>query len=108
MFETTQFRDQISEVVAREAGGASLTRYETGIVNYLQNLATGNESDLMEQEIRKAVGTRRGVPEALESVARVVQDASRYASMEKRTTLTLEDVQKAYALNFCQIWPLCK
>ena len=107
-FETESFRNQITEAVEREAGRASLTRYETGIVEYLRGLAVGNESILMEQEVKKAAGARRSIPDALASVSRVVQEASQYASLEKRGTLTLADVQKAYAANFCQIWPLCR
>jgi hypothetical protein len=73
MFETTQFRDQIAEAVGRETR-TPLTHYETRIIDYLQDLAVGNEPVLMERELTKAAGARRGTRDALVSVSSVLSE----------------------------------
>jgi len=108
MFETPRFRDQIAEVIVREASRVRLAAYENAILPYLQNLAVENEKILMERELTKAAGARRGIPDALVSTGQLTQIASRYALEDKRTVLQLSDMQKAYAATFCQIWPFCK
>ena len=108
MFETTQFLNQLNEVIGRETDRTSLTHYESNIAVYLQSLAVRNEPILMERELKKAASDRRGVSAALVSVSQVVQEASRYAVLDRQTTLRLSDVQKACEAKFCQIWPFCR
>jgi hypothetical protein len=85
-----------------------MTEYQTAIIPYLQNLATANESVLMENEMKKAVGARRGILDALESAGAIVSEAATYAQAEKRTVLQVVDMQKAYAAKFCKVWPYCR
>ena len=108
MFETEGFKDQLTEAVSREAADSGLKEYEPEIINYLQKLASENESTLMEREVRKVASERRGMPDALISVRVLARDASRSAAAEKRTILKLADVQAAYRAKFCQFWPFCK
>lgn len=108
MFETESFRKQIQETVNLEAFRNGMREYETGIVSMLHGLASENEAELMERELRKAVFERRGIPDALRSVELLTRDASRYAAADNRTTVQLADMRKAYELNFCRIWPFCK
>jgi hypothetical protein len=69
MFETEAFKEQLASTVSTEAGRNNLERYQTGIIDYLQGLATQNESTLMEREVRKAASARRGIPDALISAS---------------------------------------
>jgi|ERR1051326_2019573 hypothetical protein len=108
MFETEGFKEELAKAVSSEAGQSGLAQYETRIVEYLQSLASANESVLMESEMKKAVGRRRGVPDALISARELVREASRRTQAEKREILQLSDVQEAYKKKFCQIWPFCK
>lgn len=62
----------------------------------------------MERELRKTASERRGMVEAADSVRELTRLASRYAAEEKRSTLRLNDMQKAVQARFCQIWPFCK
>jgi len=107
MFETEIFRAQITSVVRQVAGKNNMGRYENSIVKYLQELASENESVLMERELRESPAQRRGIPDALQSVEELTREASRYALAEKRTVLKLADIQKAYEAKFCQVWPFC-
>jgi hypothetical protein len=108
MFETEDFKSRIDAAVSAEAARNGLTRYQKSqIVEYLQNLAVTNEKTLMESELKKSVG-RRGVSDAVESAVTLTREASRYASLQKRDLLMLEDIQTAYKVKFCQVWPFCK
>ena len=108
MFETEDFRSGLTEAVSSEAASRGIREYEVGIVRYLQNLAIANEPILLEREIRKAAVSRRGTRDAFDSAKVLIDEASMYAISDKRTTLTVADVQKAYAAKFCQVWPFCK
>jgi hypothetical protein len=108
MFETQRFKEQLAEAVSMEVANNNLERYENAIIDYLQRLASGNESDLMERELRKAPGTQRGVRDAVNSARELTKDASRYALADKRTTLRVVDIDAAYKARFCQFWPFCK
>ena len=107
MFETESFRTQIEETVSAEAANNQMERYQRTIVTYLRRLATDNEGLLMEREFRKAAAERRGIPDALRSVRELTREAARYAAADKRTLLTVDDMQKAYEAKFCQVWPFC-
>jgi hypothetical protein len=108
MFETQRFKEQLVEAVSMEVANNKLERYEPAIIDYLQRLASGNESDLMERELRKAPGTQRGVRDALNSARELTKEASRYAAADKRMVLRLPDIEAAYKARFCQFWPFCK
>jgi hypothetical protein len=108
MFETTEFRDSLTKIVEQEARSAGLRQYQTSVVYFLQNLATENESELVDRELRKAAGLRRGVPDALGSARELIKTASDIARAVGRDTLTLPDMQAAYRVKFCQVWPFCK
>lgn len=108
MFETGSFKDQLTDAVSRETGNNNLEQYENRIVDYLQTLASENESTLMDSEVRKAASARRGIPDALKSARELTREAAGYAAEEKRTVLQLGDIQKAYRAKFCQYWPFCK
>jgi hypothetical protein len=108
MFETESFREQIEKAIIREASRNYMTEYEPAIVPYLQRLASDNESILMERELRKVASERRGIEEALRSVAKLTREASQNASSEGRKVLHLSDIQNAYKAKFCQFWPFCK
>ena|ERR1039457_21050 len=108
MFETTQFRELIDREVSSVAGQFGLKQYRKAAVDYLQRLASENESALMETELRKTVASRRGTPEIVASVRALANEASRLASAAGRDTLLLEDMQKAYQVKFCQVWPFCR
>ena len=108
MFETPSFRAQLQEIVSSELGRTKITRFETEIPTFLQALATDNEPVLMEREIKKAVGTRRGIPDALQSARELVRDAIVSAVVARRDTLEVADVRKAYEAKFCKVWPFCR
>lgn len=108
MFETEDFKNQLTSTVLREAANNKIERYETGIIDFLQRQASENESTLMEREVRKLATERRGVSHALSSAKQLTMEASKYAAAEKRTLLTLSDVEAAYRAKFCQFWPFCK
>lgn len=107
MFETPEFREQIVGAVSSEAARNGLSKYAKSIIDYIRDLAVANEQVLMERERQKTIG-RRGIPEALASVAVLIGTASQYALSERTDTLQLGHVQRAYQANFCRLWPLCK
>jgi hypothetical protein len=106
MFETEEFRALLEEVVSGEVRRNNM-RYNAAVVDYLQQLASGNERVLMEREFEKAVGFRRGAWDALRSAAELTRDACVYASRQGRPDLQLVDIRKAYEAKFCQFWPFC-
>lgn len=108
MFETEIFKTQLTNTVASQAGESGVAQYQVRIVDYLQDLAVSNENFLMESELRKAASLRRGVPDALSSTKTLVKEASAYALADKRTVVTVADVEKAYRAKFCSVWPFCK
>jgi len=108
MFETETFATQLKTIVSTQAAESGMKEYQERIVNYLQNLATANESTLMESELRKSASSRRGVGDALSSARVLVKEASSYATADKRTLVTTADVEKAYRAKFCQVWPFCR
>ena len=108
MFETEEFRKQIQEAFITEAANNKTDRYEPEIIEYLQRLASENERLLMEREVRKTAAQRRGIRDALRSVEELTREASRYAAADKRTTVQLADMQKAYVAKLCQVWPFCR
>ena len=108
MFENESFKSSLTSTVSMEAGRRGLASYETGIVDYLQKLASVNEVTLMEQEMRKVVGARRGINEALQSARELVKEGAKFAAADKRTTLTVADITAAYRVKFCSVWPFCK
>jgi hypothetical protein len=108
MFETNFFKKQLTDAIIAEAGENNLRQYEDSIVEYLQGLASQNEPDLMERELRKSASARRGIPDALKSARELTREACRYAAADKRPLLKLSDIQAAYRGKFCQVWPFCK
>ncbi|HUJ95248.1 MAG TPA: hypothetical protein VLW84_08300 [Terriglobales bacterium] len=108
MFETERFKELLQSAVSTEARDNNLQEYQVGIIGYLQTLASQNESVLMERELRKVAGARRGIPDALNSARELTKDASKYAVAEKRAVLRLSDIEAAYKDKFCQFWPFCK
>jgi hypothetical protein len=108
MFETENFKTQLTDAITREVGASGLAEYDARIIEYLQRQAAGNEKVLMEQEIRKVAGERRGVANALISARKLIKEASKYAAADRRTLLRMSDFQTSYAALFCQVWPFCK
>jgi hypothetical protein len=110
MFETEGFKNELTRGVARGTEISGLLEYETRIVDYLQRLASENESPLMEREVRmhKVASERRGVPDALNSATELTKEASKYAAADRRTLLRMSDIEAAYRAKFCQFWPFCK
>jgi histone H3/H4 len=108
MFETEDFRKLIDSAISEEAANLGVERYQTAIPTYLQGLATGNESILLTEELRKSVGTRRDTADAVRSARILAREASGYALSERRSVLTVADMQKAYQAKFCQVWPFCR
>ena len=108
MFETEQFRNQLTEAIASEAGANQLTEYQTAIIAFLQTRAQQNEAILLESEMTKTASERRGVPAAIQSARTLVKAASAIARANNRTLLTEADVAAAYQANFCRVWPFCR
>jgi hypothetical protein len=108
MFETESFRDELERTVSAEAANNNMTHYQTAAINFLQEQARQNEPILMDREIRKAAGTRRGIPDALASARELVKEAAQYAAADKRTLITRADIEKAHNAKFCRVWPFCK
>lgn len=108
MFETERFKKLLDSTVSIETDNNNLERYQPSIIDYLQGLATRNESTLMEREVRKAAAAQRGIPDALMSASILVKEAATYATADKRKLLTQADVEKAYQAKFCRVWPFCK
>jgi AICAR transformylase/IMP cyclohydrolase PurH len=107
MFETDNFKNQLRAAISAEAVRNGLT-YDAAIVEYLQKLASENEKDLMERELRKSVGDRRGIQDALRSATELAAEAARNATMQKSNNLSLANIQDAYRAKFCRVWPFCK
>jgi hypothetical protein len=108
MFETDDFKKQLTDAISSEAGANNMQQYQLSVVDYLQNLAIVNERSLMVDEMRKSAGARRGVLEALGSARELTREASKYAALDRRTVLQESDIQAAYRAKFCQVWPFCK
>jgi len=108
MFETEEFRERLQAAVSSEASQNDMERYQTAIVEYLQDLAVANERDLMESEREKTASARRGIPDAIQSTRLLVKEASRIASQQDRRLLERSDVEAAYSNLFCRVWPFCK
>lgn len=53
MFETGDFRRQLENAVARQAGQEGLKTHESDVITYLQNLALANEPELMKTEEKR-------------------------------------------------------
>jgi hypothetical protein len=94
--------------IATEAFRNGMVEYDDSIVPFLQALATQNESGLMESERAKTALERRGLEDALVSARIIVRQAAEYARARRGTTLTVEDVQRAYRAQFCRVWPFCR
>lgn len=107
MFETEDFKKQLTATVSVETAQGGLAQYETAIIDFLQGLAKGLEPILMERELKKTTD-RRGIPDALRSAADLVREGAAYAAAEKRTVLQLTDIRKAYEAKYCKVWPFCK
>lgn len=108
MFETQQFRDQLTETIASEAGSNQMARYENAVVDFLLTRARANESILMESEMTKTASERRGIPTAIESARTLVKAASAIARANNRDLLTEADIEAAFQANFCRVWPFCR
>ena len=108
MFETENFKAQLTDITEREGRNRGLTQYEPSIISFLQNLAIANENELTRLEERRSFSERRGVPAALTSAREVLSLATAYAVNDKRKIVTRTDVEMAYRAKFCQIWPFCK
>ena len=108
MFETEGFKTALTLIVSEETTKTGLKTYESGIIDYLQTLASENEKDLMEKELRKPTTERRGVSTALQSARELVKEGAKFAAMEKRELLTVADITTAYKVKFCSVWPFCK
>lgn len=107
MFETGNFRRQIYDTITAVAGESGIEQVQPEIAEFLQKLASENEDVLRERELTKTEAERREIPHALRSVEELTREASRYAAADQRTTLELNDFEKAYRAKFCQVWPFC-
>jgi len=108
MFETQDFRNQLTNAISTEAAENRMGRYQTAIVDLLFDYARNNEADLMPIEFTKALPQRRGVANALESARTLVRDASLIARNDNRDLLTRADIEVAYRAKYCRVWPFCK
>jgi hypothetical protein len=108
MFEGNQFREQLQQAIADETAHRGLERYEDSIIAFLQELAVSNESVLMESEAERPITARRGIPDALQSARSLVEEAANFTRADGRTTLTLGDMEGAYKIRFCSVWPFCR
>ena len=108
MFETKEFRDLLKNKIEIEYRRNDMTGFDNNIVDFLQPLASNNEPILTELEAKKSPALRKGLPDALQSIEDLVGDAARYACMDGRKIITVEDVQAALKLRLCKVWPFCK
>jgi len=111
MFETNAFRVQLESTIKSEAARSGLTQYESEmpeIIYFLQNQAIENESILMRDQRLRPLQEHRGIDDALVSVRIIVRQAAQYATQRGETTLTREDVGRAYLAQICRIWPFCR
>jgi len=108
MFETARFKTLLKETIAGEATNQGFTQYEIGIVDLLQLRATENASVLMERELRKSPGMRRGISDALSSAREIIVLASAYAVADKRTVLRVSDVDAALSGTSFRAWPFIR
>ena len=108
MFETGQFRSQLTQAILIATRQQGIARYEDSVVLFLQTLAESNETILLEAERRKPAESQRGVSHALASARNLIEVAANFAKADGRTKLTLADVNAAYIARFCQIWPFCR
>ena len=108
MFETQEFRNQLTEAIANEARSNQLTEYQNAVIEFLQTRAQQHETILMEAEMTKTASERRGVPTAIQSARTLVKAAAAIARADNRTLLTEADIAAAYQANFCRVWPFCR
>lgn len=108
MFETDRFARELTDAVATQVRDLGFGDFDRSVTKTLRRLAMENESVLMERELRKAVGERRGLRHALRSARELTKDAARYAAKAGRDKIKAEDFNAAYSAKFCQFWPFCK
>jgi DNA-binding SARP family transcriptional activator len=102
-----EFRERIRQRVSQAAGQAGMQQYHVSIIENLMSKAAEKRQVNESNELRKSLGSRRSIDDALASVEALAKAASEYATAEKRTLLTEADVDKAYVAGFCRWWPLC-
>lgn len=109
MFETDEFKAQLTRAISVQAAVRRFKFYDPKVVEFLQKTAKDNEPPLMESEMKKVASARRGIPSALESAARLVEEAARIASTDpKAETLTEAHIKAAHVNLFCSVWPFCR
>lgn len=101
------FRKDIEETVKDAAARQGMRQYEVQIVTLFQEYLDENRPRRLNEELKKVTAAQRTKDDALSSVRLVVTEASRLAFAEHRTIVTAADLRKAYAANYCRIWPFC-
>jgi hypothetical protein len=101
------FRREIEGRLRISAGEYGMRTYESAISDMIFGFAQLKREKNARQELIREASLRRGMPEAMDSVQKLVKSASATAMAAGRDNLTVEDIQRAYQENFCLIWPFC-
>lgn len=104
---SASFQSEIVETVEAAAARQGMQRYEVAIGTRLQAYLDQNRPQRLTEELKKVTAAQRTKADALASVTFLVTEASKLAAADRRTTVTEADLQKAYAANYCRIWPFC-
>lgn len=94
-----QFLTRLRETVRRPRGGAAI-RHDPRVVDFLVGR--------LQLHFEAAMDRHRGSEaEALDSAARIMLQARRFAVMRESNVVSLSDVTAAYRRQFCTVWPFC-
>jgi len=105
--ESDDFRAEIESRVNRTAGSSGMSHYQQAIVSQLMSHLNEKKGVRLLEESKKAAHLQRTKLDALNSVQVLIETAAQYAREDRRTTVTKDDLDKAYKVKFCMVWPFC-
>lgn len=104
---SSALRAVVEAEVSRAAGAAGLERYQTAIVDRIVTRIAENAPVRRRDELLKEDRSQRTQDDALGSVRVLIEEASRIAKADGRTTVSTDDFEQAFKNKFCQVWPIC-
>lgn len=105
--ESEDFRKEIDAKVSRTAAASGMEKYQPLIVDRLMSHLEEKRTLRIVEESRKTAFQQRTKTDALNAVQVLIDEASRIGKSVGRTTVTVEDFDKAYKAKFCMVWPFC-
>lgn len=108
MFETIEFRSEITKSLDLATREFRLKGFAPDLPPILHFLATANEDFLIQQERARTIGPQRGMQAALESLQKISMGTARNARDRGAKEMEVPDLVQFYAKNYCGIWPFCR